>query len=209
MGSNPTIILVDLVFSEKEHAIFEKIQCFPGKCTCAACRQWGQEWDCTVAQDFISSVAKHSVVLLEAYQENSEWNSFWSHMCVSSENTCISFQWCYLTVTYGRKTLTSQCLLDKNKWYPQSTQCCLLSHSSIPSRTSVRTCHLYLRKALIQRNPILIILVSDLTVLEDLIRCPPHMLGEITYQQRLFSLANLKRFLSPFSQISRELKSVY
>lgn len=76
MGSKPTIILVDLVCDEKEHAILEMIQCFPGNCTCAACRLWGQEWNCTVAPDFTSSIAKHSMVLLEAYRENRERNSF-------------------------------------------------------------------------------------------------------------------------------------
>ena len=115
MGSKPTIILVDVVFYEKEHAIFEKKQCFPGNCTHAAWRLWGQEWNCTVASDFTRSIAKQSEVFLEANWE--QWEEFFcSHICVSSENTrCVSFQWCCLQVSYSRKTLTSQCLLDKNK----------------------------------------------------------------------------------------------
>ena len=83
MGLKPTIILVDVVFYEKEHAIFEKIQCFPGKCTCAACRLWGQEWNCTVAPDFMSIIAKQSVVFLYANWETVRGIPLEPHMCVS------------------------------------------------------------------------------------------------------------------------------
>lgn len=163
-----------------------------------------------VAPDFTSSIAKHSMVLLEAYRENRERNSFGATCgCLLRTRGAFHFNDVVYRWHIAGKLWLPNVYLTKKKWYPKSSQCCLLSHSSVPRRTSVRTCHFYLRKLLAQRNPILIILVSDLTVLEYLIMCPLHMLGEITYQQRLFFLANLERFLSPFSQISRELKSVY